>query len=74
LRITRLKLQNWRNFKQVEMNLGQRAFILGPNASGKSNLLEALNFLRNRVAVGGGLQEAIRHLGGVRACPEKAWL
>jgi predicted ATPase len=65
LRITRLKLQNWRNFKQVEMTLGQRAFILGPNASGKSNLLEALKFLRNLVAVGGGLQEAVRHLGGV---------
>lgn len=47
------------------MNLGQRAFILGPNASGKSNLLEAIKFLRNLVTVGGGLQEAVRQLGGV---------
>ncbi len=65
MRITRLKLQNWRNFKQVEMTLGQRAFILGPNASGKSNLLDALKFLRDLVAVGGGLQEAVRIRGGI---------
>ncbi|MEQ1718255.1 MAG: AAA family ATPase [Hyphomicrobium sp.] len=65
MRITRLKLQNWRNFTHVEMTLGQRAFILGPNASGKSNLLDALKFLRDLVAVGGGLQEAVRLRGGV---------
>lgn len=65
MRITRLRLQNWRNFTQVEMVLGQRVFILGPNASGKSNLLDALKFLRDLVADGGGLQEATRVRGGV---------
>jgi len=45
--------------------LPQRVFLVGPNASGKSNLLDALRFLRDLVAVGGGLQEAVRRRGGV---------
>jgi predicted ATPase len=47
------------------MTIGQRAFILGPNASGKSNLLDALKFLRDLVADNGGLQEAVRLRGGI---------
>jgi predicted ATPase len=65
VRVTRLKVQHWRNFKQAEVILGSRAFFVGPNASGKSNLLDVLRFLRDLVAVGGGLQEAVRLRGGV---------
>jgi predicted ATPase len=65
VRVTRLKLQNWRNFKQIEVQLDNRAFFIGPNASGKSNLLEALKFLRHIVADNGGFQEAVSALGGV---------
>ena len=54
------------------MTLGQRAFILGPNASGKSNLLDALKFLRDLVAVFGGLQEAVRQRGG--ACEIRTFM
>ena len=49
--ITRLKLTNWRNFTDVDVPLLDRAFIIGPNASGKPNLLDAIRFLR--VARGG---------------------
>jgi predicted ATPase len=45
--------------------LERRAFFVGPNASGKSNLLDALRFLRDIVAVGGGLREAVRARGNV---------
>ncbi len=38
---------------------------MGPNASGKSNLLDAFRFLYDIVSVGGGLQEAVRARGGV---------
>lgn len=65
--ITRLKLENWRNFADVDIPLRDRAFIIGPNASGKSNLLDAIRFLRDVAKRdGGGLQAAVRRRGGVR--------
>lgn len=65
LRFTRLRLANWRNFVHLEVALQGRAFLIGPNASGKSNLLDAFRFLRDLVALGGGFQEAIAKRGGV---------
>ena len=47
MRIDHLSLMNWRNFKTVDVSLGNRLFVVGPNASGKSNLLDALRFLRD---------------------------
>lgn len=65
--ITRLKLENWRNFTEVDIPLRDRAFIIGPNASGKSNLLDVIRFLRDVAKPdGGGLQSAVRRRGGVR--------
>ncbi|MBW2099137.1 MAG: ATP-binding protein [Deltaproteobacteria bacterium] len=40
---------------------------MGPNASGKSNFLDAFRFLRDIVSVGGGFPEAVRRRGGVSA-------
>ena len=40
MRITHLNLTNWRNFKTVDAPFARRMFIVGPNASGKSNLLD----------------------------------
>ncbi len=65
LRFTRVKLGNWRNFVDVDVPLQRRAFLVGPNASGKSNLLDALRFLREIVIVGGGFQKAVETRGGV---------
>lgn len=42
LRFTKLYLKNWRNFGEVEVALPRRAFLVGPNASGKTNFLDAL--------------------------------
>lgn len=64
--VTRLKLKNWRNFKEVEVNLRERVYIIGPNASGKSNLLDVLRFLRDVAKPeGGGLQRAVKERGGL---------
>jgi len=62
---TNLKLKNWRNFSNADIAIGERLFITGPNASGKSNLLDAFRFLRDLVKDGGGLQQAIRDRGGL---------
>jgi predicted ATPase len=63
--ISRLTLKNWRNFRSVDIGLTERVFIVGPNASGKSNLLDAVRFLRDVAKPGGGLQQAIFQRGGV---------
>jgi predicted ATPase len=63
--VTRLKLLNWRNFQKVDVRFGKRAFLIGPNASGKSNLLDVFRFLRDIAKSGGGLQKAISDRDGV---------
>lgn len=62
---TRLQLENWRNFANVEVELQRRVFLVGPNASGKSNFLDVFRFLHDIVAVGGGFEEAVRKRRGV---------
>ena len=48
--INRLIAKNWRNFQEIDVPLRERQFIVG-NASGKSNLLDILRFLRDIVKV-----------------------
>lgn len=66
-RIARVRLQNWMNFSKVDAALRDRLFLVGPNASGKSNFLDAIRFLRDLASSGGGLQEAVKRRGGVSA-------
>ena len=63
--VTRLALENWRNFTRVDAPLQQRVFVAGPNAAGKSNLLDALRFLRDITTPGGGLQKVVIDRGGI---------
>lgn len=64
MHFTQLKLQNWRNFKRVDVELQQRVFLVGPNASGKSNLLDAFRFLRDVADPQGGFQRAVQEQRG----------
>ncbi len=59
-----IKLKNWKNFQSCDLKLGQRLFVVGPNASGKSNLLDAVKFLKDLSKPGGGLQTAVQNRGG----------
>lgn len=64
--ISNIKLKNWRNFQQAETSLREVTYILGANATGKSNFLDAFRFLRDVTKVhGGGLQKAISDRGGL---------
>ncbi len=64
--VTRLKLKNWRNFRDADMPLQDITYVLGANATGKSNLLDVFRFLRDvSKTTGGGLQQAIAERGGI---------
>jgi predicted ATPase len=65
LRFTHLYLENWRNFTRVEVPLARRTIVAGPNAAGKTNLLDAFRFLHDIAPSGGGFQRAVRRRGGI---------
>jgi predicted ATPase len=65
MRITKISLENWKNFRSVKIDIGDRLFIIGANASGKSNFLDAFRFVRDIVKHGGGLQYAVFQRGGI---------
>ena len=65
MRFLNIKLENWRNFREVDLNLRRRAFLAGPNAAGKSNLLDAFRFLADIAREGGGLQWAVNKRQGL---------
>lgn len=65
--VTRLVLKNWRNFREVDIPLRDRTYLLGANASGKSNFLDVFRFLRDvSKPQGGGLQKAIYDREGIQ--------
>jgi len=55
-------ITNWRNFAHIEFDLSSRLFVVGPNSSGKTNLLAALRFLGDIARR--GLVAASEDLGG----------
>lgn len=63
--ISKVKLTNWKNFREAEVRLTERIFIVGANASGKSNFLDVFRFLRDIVKQAGGLQFAVENRDGV---------
>ena len=67
LRFRRLRLRNWKNFLRVEVAVRDRLFLVGANAAGKSNFLDAFRFLRDVALSGSGFREAVLHprRGGV---------
>lgn len=64
--ISHIRLKNWRNFQWLDLPFRQVSYVLGPNAAGKSNLLDALRFLRDvSKTQGGGLQAAVAERDGI---------
>jgi len=63
--LKKIKLHNWKNFQNCEVDLTERCFIIGANASGKSNFIDALRFLRDIAKQSGGLQTAVEERGGI---------
>ena len=63
MKIAKIKLSNFRNFDDLSIRLGDFNLLVGANASGKSNFVQAFQFLRDIVNY--GLEDAISRQGGV---------
>lgn len=61
--INKIILSNFKNFESVEVNLGKMNVIVGANAAGKSNFIEALSFVRDIKNY--GIENAISLRGGI---------
>jgi predicted ATPase len=48
--LKRIKAQNFLSLRNVDLELGARNVFVGPNMSGKSNLIESLKFLQESVS------------------------
>ncbi len=60
--ITRLRVKNYLSLRDVDLTLGQRNILVGPNMSGKSNIIDCFRFLAHMVA--SGLNKAFIDRGG----------
>ncbi|EDN71353.1 ATPase [Beggiatoa sp. PS] len=67
MKVSRIVLKNWFNFQLVDVPLVDRVFLIGANASGKSNFLDAFRFLHDIAKTGSGLQSAVSNRGGLSA-------
>lgn len=74
--IRRLRVENFKSFKELDLELGNFHIVIGPNAAGKSNLVQIFRFLRdcgqqgldNAVSLQGGF-EYLRTLEEPEAAP-----
>ena len=64
LLVKRIKAKNWKNFGNIDIKIGDRLFIVGANASGKSNFLDFFRFLKD--LSNNGLQKAVNARGGLK--------
>lgn len=56
--ISQIKLENWKSFSSATLHIDPITVLIGTNASGKSNALDALLFLQ-RVSTGSSLSAAL---------------
>ena len=61
--IKKIRVRNFKSFKDLEVELGNLNILIGANASGKSNFVEIFRFLRDIIS--SGLENAISMQGGV---------
>ena len=61
--ITRIKIHNYKSLRNVEFRPGRLSVLVGPNASGKSNFADAIDFLSS--VYRSGLEMAVQYKGGL---------
>jgi predicted ATPase len=63
--ISRVRLKNYKSIAECDVSLGPLTILIGPNASGKSNFLDALAFLARAIST--TPSQAIEERGGLDA-------
>ncbi|MHB1665089.1 MAG: AAA family ATPase [bacterium] len=56
--IKTLKVKNYKSLRNVKINFGYKNLLIGPNMSGKSNIIDCLIFI-SESAVGGGADSSL---------------
>lgn len=62
--ITSVRVKNFRSLAAVDVELGPLTVLVGPNASGKSNFVDVLRFVKDSLRL--GLDTAIMDRGGLQ--------
>ena len=66
MQLIKLRLQNFRNYKLKELELGERTLVVGENGVGKSNLLEGIVLLARGTSFRAGrIEEMVKWDGEV---------
>ena len=61
--LTRLVLKDYKSVAACDLRFGPLAVLVGPNASGKSNILDALRFVADSLR--NSIEYALRDRGGI---------
>lgn len=61
--INRIRLSNFKSFKDLDVELGKFNVFVGANASGKSNFIQIFRFIRDMT--NHGIDNAISMQGGI---------
>lgn len=64
--ITELHLKDWKSYESAKLHIDPLSVLIGTNASGKSNALDAFQFL-SRIATGSMLTSALKGDGALTA-------
>lgn len=64
MKIKRLKVENFKSYKKINITLNNLNFIIGGNATGKSNFVNILKFFNDIIEF--GIDDAILLQGGIK--------
>ena len=65
VRLTRIWARNFKSIRELDLELGPLTVLVGPNASGKSNVLDVLRFIKD--ALDRNLDSAVTSRHGIEA-------